>query len=98
MSDTNHYNLIIALRDLALAKHSDLSLADEAADEIIALRKELENEQARGVHSCHPNCAKDGCVNRRLRIEIAALQQELTKTEHQLDTTLAEVKMWRAGI
>lgn len=31
------------------------------------LREELENEQARGIHSCHPNCTRDGCVNRRLR-------------------------------
>lgn len=31
------------------------------------LREELANEQARGIHSCHPNCTRDGCVNRRLR-------------------------------
>lgn len=40
--------------------------------EIADLKRELDNEQARDIHSCHPNCSREGCVNRRLRAELAA--------------------------
>lgn len=44
-----------------------------AKDQRIAeLEEQLENEQARGIHSCHPGCLRDGCVNRRLRDQLAA--------------------------
>lgn len=40
-------------------------------------QKDLENERARGIHSCHDNCTQDGCVNRRLRDELAATRKQL---------------------
>lgn len=39
---------------------------------IAELEEQLETEQARGIHSCHPGCLRDGCVNRRLRDQLAA--------------------------
>lgn len=41
----------------------DVSLAEQ----VRRMSEELANAQARGIHSCHPNCARDWCVNRRLR-------------------------------
>ena len=38
--------------------------------EIAELQRKLANEQARDIHSCHPNCTREGCVNRRLRAEL----------------------------
>ena len=38
------------------------------------LRAELENEKARGIHSCHQNCTFSGCVNEKLRAEIDGLR------------------------
>jgi hypothetical protein len=38
----------------------------EAADLIVCLRAERK-ALVNDVHSCHPNCSKAGCVNRRLR-------------------------------
>lgn len=56
--------------ELATEKHAryraDMA-AEAEARHADRLREELENEQARGIHSCHPNCTRDGCVNRRLR-------------------------------
>ncbi|MDO6385624.1 hypothetical protein [Uliginosibacterium sp. 31-12] len=34
------------------------------------LRRQLENERARGIHSCGPKCNFSGCVNRRLREQL----------------------------
>ena len=42
-------------------------------------QKDLENERARGIHSCHDNCTQDGCVNRRLRDELAATRKQLAE-------------------
>jgi len=44
--------------------------------EIARLERELENERARDVHSCGPNCTRDGCVNRRLREENETLRKD----------------------
>lgn len=38
--------------------------------EIAELQRKLANEQARDIHSCHPDCTREGCVNRRLRAEL----------------------------
>jgi hypothetical protein len=43
------------------------NLMEQASIEIKALREALDNERAKGIHSCHANCSRDGCVNRRLR-------------------------------
>lgn len=40
-------------------------------------QKELENERSRGIHSCHDNCTRDGCVNRRLREELNTTRKQL---------------------
>jgi hypothetical protein len=37
--------------------------AANAIEQLLAERDQLVND----VHSCHPNCFKAGCVNRRLR-------------------------------
>lgn len=42
-------------------------------------QKELENERARGIHTCHDNCTRDGCVNRRLRDELADVRKQLAE-------------------
>lgn len=44
------------------------------------LRDELENERARGIHTCGPQCMRPACRLRRerdaLREEVAALRQQ----------------------
>jgi hypothetical protein len=57
--------------DLAYAEGYRLGSASRDA-EVAELKRELDNEQARDIHSCHPNCSREGCVNRRLRAELAA--------------------------
>lgn len=47
------------------------------AAEIARLRTELANEKARDIHSCHADCTRAGCVNRRLRAEVERLRAEL---------------------
>ena len=46
-------------------------------------QKDLENERARGIHSCHDNCTRDGCVNRRLREELAATRKQLAEARNR---------------
>ena len=48
----------------------------EAADLIECLRAERK-ALVNDVHSCHPNCAKAGCVNVRLREQVKALTDAL---------------------
>lgn len=48
------------------------------------VQMELENERARGIHSCHDNCTQDGCVNRRLRDELAATRKQLEDSKKQI--------------
>jgi hypothetical protein len=59
----------------SLAQHeyrSDTHLADRVAD----LERQLANEKARDIHSCHNDCTRNGCVNRRLREQNAELQKD----------------------
>jgi uncharacterized protein YdiU (UPF0061 family) len=48
--------------------------ADEARKNVAVLcaenaylKRQLANEKARDIHSCHADCTRNGCVNRRLR-------------------------------
>jgi hypothetical protein len=59
--------------------------AAELAD-ITAERDALVND----VHSCHPDCAKAGCVNRRLRERVAHLEQLITDAVY----TLSKARIW----
>lgn len=66
---------------------------------IESLRRELENERARDIHSCGPDCTRSGCVNRRLRKELAEARQEIAdrkadcETGHDQDeATIAELR------
>lgn len=52
---------------------------------VAELEVELENEQARGIHSCHPGCLRDGCVNRRLRDQLAAKALTIKTMREALD-------------
>lgn len=45
------------------------------------VQRELENERARGIHTCHDNCTRDGCVNRRLREELADVRKQLAEAQ-----------------
>jgi len=47
------------------------------------LRRELENERARDIHSCGPTCSRNGCVNRRLQDELAELRQQVLSSDAQ---------------
>lgn len=73
------------------------SKIEELEDEIENLQRELGNEKARGIHSCGPNCQKDGCVNRRLRgvlrqaREALARHTELTRPIYTTDYAIAEI-------
>ena len=45
------------------------------------MQRELENERARGIHSCHDNCTQDGCVNRRLHEELNTTRKQLAEAQ-----------------
>ncbi len=53
--------------------HLSLDLQTERAA-VVALTRELANAKVNGVHSCHADCARDGCVNRRLRERVKVLR------------------------
>ena len=46
----------------------------QAADEIEKLTRELANAQVAGIHSCHADCTRSGCVNSRLRDALARVE------------------------
>jgi len=50
---------------------------------VAELQRELENERARDIHSCGPNCQRTGCVNRRLREENEALRKFVLEVSKQ---------------
>jgi hypothetical protein len=45
-------------------------------ERIADLERQLANEEARDIHSCHADCPRNGCVNRRLRERIEALEKQ----------------------
>jgi hypothetical protein len=53
---------------------------DEAADEIERLRKALDNERARGIHTCHDNCQRPLCVSGREIDRLRSLLREAAET------------------
>ena len=56
--------------ELAAARHW-------GADEIESLRTQLANLRAADIHSCGPTCTRAGCVNVRLRVDVALLREAL---------------------
>jgi hypothetical protein len=61
----------------------------EAADLIECLRAERKS-MVNDVHSCHPDCTKAGCVNRRLRERVTHLEQLITDATY----TLSKARIW----
>ncbi len=57
-------------------------ITKEAADTIENLREELDNERARGIHSCGPNCQRTECMQRR---EIERLEAEVERHKRRID-------------
>ena len=57
-----------------LTLHQFVSRARQAADEIDRLHTELANAKASGIHNCHANCTRSGCVNARLRDALARVE------------------------
>ena len=64
------------LRSIYVAEGSNY--VQEAADLIECLRAERK-ALVNDVHSCHPNCSKAGCVNRRLREALQGLLDDITE-------------------
>ena len=61
--------------------------AIEAKDvEIAVLRADLVRLQANGIHSCHADCTRSGCVNARLRAENEALRASVVTALDALTT------------
>ena len=62
-----------------------IAASREAIPALIAdlkeVQRELENERARGIHSCHDNCTQDGCVNRRLHEELNTTRKQLAEAQ-----------------
>ena len=59
----------------------------ERGSEISELREQLENEQAKGVHSCGPHCQRPMCVLRR---ENAELRERAEKAEAENERLTAK--------
>ena len=55
-------------------------------DKLRAERDALVNN----VHSCHNNCTRAGCVNRRLRERVTHLEQLITDATY----TLSKARIW----
>jgi len=56
--------------------------------ELRAENERMENLLALDVHTCGPNCQRDGCVNRRLREENEALRRNLEASTVRLNESL----------
>jgi len=63
---------------------ADAALQAQAA-EIAVLRAALVRLQADGIHSCHADCTRSGCVNARLREEKDELAKLANALLHQID-------------
>lgn len=61
------------LRSIYVAEGANY--VQEAAREIERLTAELANARAADIHSCHDQCTRAGCVNARLRAEVAGLRE-----------------------
>jgi len=71
-------------------------MADELnarTKQVEELQEELDNEKAREIHTCHDNCTKDGCVNRRLRQQIEQLSAALAAKDEALKISSNAVKL-----
>lgn len=82
--DGNEYDFCEVEMDTSETLERFYAIAHEAGAasrdaEIAELQRNLANEQARDIHSCHHNCAREGCVNRRLRAELAEARAEIDK-------------------
>ena len=67
----------------------------EAADLIVCLRAERK-ALVNDVHSCHPNCSKAGCVNRRLREALQGLLDDITEY-HTINHLGGENNHWQVA-
>ena len=56
-----------------------LSSGFSVEETIESLRQELEDERARDIHSCGPSCTRNGCVNSRLRQQLAEKDAEIER-------------------
>ena len=83
MSDNELNELVANLRGIYY--HHGFSVGGEGADAIESLRRDLENERARGIHTCHDRCDRPMCVLRRerdaLRARVAELEAALANRE-----------------
>jgi hypothetical protein len=70
-------------------------LRDAAADEIERLADELDNERARGIHSCGPNCQRITCKQRK---RIAELDNYYAKTKVLLDVANKRIDILEAAL
>lgn len=92
---TDYTDLIAQLRNARIQAQSMLDAADaiEAlqaeCDQLTETQRKFgvmmhevmeERDQARDqLHTCHPDCSQAGCVNRRLREELAAAQEDAAR-------------------
>lgn len=63
-------------------------------DQLAAAQDALENEQAKGIHSCHANCMMEGCVNRKLREQLFEARAECKILNNRLNNS----KKYRARL
>lgn len=56
-----------------------------SADRIGRLLAHIANLEVREIHTCHDDCKKDGCVNRRLRERVEVIEAE--NYARKLDST-----------
>jgi len=76
-----------------------VSVSPKATAELQSLRQQLaaaqesiENEQAKSIHSCHANCTMDGCVNRKLRQQLAAALATCKLKDKALEQAASHVR------
>ena len=86
MSDVMLFGVLRMPYELAmgdeLSRRQFYGRAQQAADELEKSRAERRYD----VHSCHANCTMAGCVNGRLRAEIASLKAAAAKSERRAIT------------
>ena len=61
------------------AELADMTAERDTWKDTLAQRdREIANAKASGIHSCHADCTRSGCVNGRLRTEMATMKKSWT--------------------
>lgn len=86
---------LVALRaEVEAHKRSRQIDANEARSREMELRQEIERLRTDGIHSCHDECPRIACVQRR---EIERLAREVSDYRDYFDASEPDTRRWASG-